>query len=94
MLIFRATNQLLKDLMSWAGCQNNPIYLNFHFQKSLEIFEKNSAEKIWSKKDKGIKMPCPVPDRVKEDIHFWLEVKVLSSLALNAKSENLILSVL
>ena len=40
-----------KDLMSWAGCQNNPIYLNFYLQKSLETFEKKSAEKIWSNKD-------------------------------------------
>ena len=37
--------------MSWTGCQNNQIYLNFHLQKSLEIFEKKSAEKIWSNKD-------------------------------------------
>ena len=42
--------------MSWAGCQNNPIDINFHLQKSLEIFEKKSADKIWSNKDKGIKM--------------------------------------
>ena len=35
--------------MSWTGCQNNPIYLNFHLQKSLEIFEKNSADKIWQR---------------------------------------------
>ena len=34
-------------------------------QNSLEFFEKNSAQKIWSNKDKGIKMPCPVPDRIK-----------------------------
>jgi hypothetical protein len=46
MLIFRATKgQLFKDLMSWIGCQNNPIYLNFHLQKSLEIFEKNQLTK-------------------------------------------------
>ena len=31
---------------SLAECQINQIYLNFHLQKSLEIFEKNSAEKI------------------------------------------------
>jgi hypothetical protein len=35
--------------MSWAGCQNNLIDVNFHLQKSLEIFEKKSA-------DKGIKV--------------------------------------
>ena len=32
--------------MSLAGCQNNPIDVNFHLQKSLEIFDKNSADKI------------------------------------------------
>ena len=25
--------------MSWTWFQNNPIYLNFHLQKSLEFFE-------------------------------------------------------
>ena len=37
--------------------QNNPIGVNFHLQKSLEIFDKNSADKFWSKKDKGWKKP-------------------------------------
>ena len=59
--------------MSWAGCQNNPIDLNFPLQKSLETFEKKSADKIWSNKDKGIKMPCPVPDRVRNGWPiFWI----------------------
>ena len=34
--------------MSLAGCQINPIDVNFHLQKSLEIFDKNSADKIYS----------------------------------------------
>ena len=51
--------------MSWAGCQKNLIDVNFHLQKSLKIFEKKSADKIWSKKDKGIKVSPPVPNRVK-----------------------------
>ena len=34
--------------MSLAGCQINPIDLNFHLQKSLEIFDTNSADKIQS----------------------------------------------
>ena len=29
-----------------TGCQNNSIELNFNLQKSLEIFEKISADKI------------------------------------------------
>ena len=40
--------------MSLGGCQNNPINVNFHLQKSLEILNKNSADKILSKKDKGV----------------------------------------
>jgi len=31
--------------MSWAGCQNNPINLNFQLQKSMEFFEKKTADK-------------------------------------------------
>ena len=60
MLILRATKGHL------AGYQNNLIYLNFqfHLQKSLETFEKKSADKIWSNKYIQVKMPCPVPDRV------------------------------
>ena len=45
--------------MSLAGCQINLIDVNFHLQKSLEIFDKNSADKIWSKKDKGLKSAIP-----------------------------------
>ena len=40
--------------MSLGGCQINPIDVNFHFQTSLEIFDKKSADKILSKKDKGV----------------------------------------
>ena len=32
----------------------------------LHIFEENSADKIWFKKDKGVKVSPPVPIRVKE----------------------------
>ena len=42
-----------------AGCQINPIDVNFYLQKSLEIIEKNPADKIWSKKDKGIESVLP-----------------------------------
>ena len=50
--------------MSWTGCQNNPIYLNFYLQKSLESFEKNSADKMWFNKNSRWKVPCTVLDRV------------------------------
>ena len=51
--------------MSLSGSQINPIDVNFHSQKSLEIFDKNSAEKIWSKKDKEIKVSPLMPIRMK-----------------------------
>ena len=35
---------------NYAGYQINPINMNFHIQTSLEIFDKNSADKIQSKK--------------------------------------------
>ena len=40
--------------MSLAGCQINSIDVNFQLQKRLEIFDKDSADKILSKKDKEI----------------------------------------
>ena len=51
--------------MSLAGCQINPIDVNFHLQKSLEIFDTNSADKIQSQNYKGVKVPCLMPIRVK-----------------------------
>ena len=45
--------------MSLAGRQIDPIDVNFHLQKGLEIFDKNSADKIWSKKDKGVESALP-----------------------------------
>ena len=54
MLIFGAAyEQVLSDSMSLAGCQIILIDLNFHLQKCLEIFNKNSADKIQSKNYKG-----------------------------------------
>ena len=51
MPIFSTTKvQLLQDLISWAGCQNNAIDVSFHLQKSLKNFDKNSADEIQSKK--------------------------------------------
>ena len=40
--------------MSLAGCQINPIDVNFH-----------SADKVWSENDRGWKVPCLMPIRVK-----------------------------
>ena len=45
--------------MSLAERQINTIDVNFHLQKSLEFFDKNSADKIWSKKDKGVESALP-----------------------------------
>ena len=54
----------IQDSVSLEGCQINPIVVNFYLQKSLEIFDKNSADKIWSKKDKEIKVSPLMPIRV------------------------------
>ena len=40
--------------MSLAGRQINPIDVNFHLQKSLEIFDKNSATKNVIQKGQGL----------------------------------------
>ena len=45
--------------MILAGCQIYPIDVNFHIQKSLETFDKNSADKIWSKKYKVVESALP-----------------------------------
>ena len=54
--------------MSLAECQKNPIDVNFHLQKSLEIFAKNSAEKFWSKKGQGVESPSLMPIRVNAEL--------------------------
>ena len=57
-----------------AGGQINPIDVNLHLQKSLEIFDKNSADKIWFKKDKEIKVSTLMPIRVMEGYGFNVPV--------------------
>ena len=45
--------------MCLAGCQINPIDVNFHLQKSLEIFDKNSAAKNLIRKGQGVESALP-----------------------------------
>jgi hypothetical protein len=45
--------------MSLAGSQINPIDVNFHLQKSLDIFDTNSADKIQSQNYEGGKSALP-----------------------------------
>ena len=45
--------------MSLAVCQINPINVNFQLQKSLEIFDTNSADKIQFQIYKGRKSALP-----------------------------------
>ena len=77
MLIFSATlEQFLWNKLSLAGSQINPIDVNFHLQNFFENFDENSADKIWSKKDKVIKVSPLMPLRVKVPIYskitlFW-----------------------
>ena len=44
--------------MSLAGCQTNPIDVNFHLQKSLEIFDKIKLTNLFNK-DKGVESALP-----------------------------------
>ena len=51
MLIFSVPlGTFLKDKLSLAGSQINLIDVNFHLQKSFEIFDEDSANKIWPEK--------------------------------------------
>ena len=54
-LVTQVRINTIQDLISLAGCQIILIDLNFHLQKCLEIFDKNSADKIQSKNYKGVK---------------------------------------
>ena len=45
--------------MSLAECQINPIDVNFYLQKSFDIFDTNSADKIQSQNNKGGKSALP-----------------------------------
>jgi hypothetical protein len=47
MLIFRATlGHFFKDSISWAGCPNNPIYVNLHLPKVWKVLIKNQLKKV------------------------------------------------
>ena len=63
--------------MSLVGCQINPIDVSFHLQKSLNFFDKNSADKIWSKKDKEIKVSPLMPIRVNKVYDGLLYINAL-----------------
>ena len=45
--------------MSLAGFQINPIDANFHLQKCLDIFDKNSADKSLIQKGHGVESALP-----------------------------------
>ena len=68
--------------MSLAGGQIIPINVNFHLQKCLEIFDKNSADKIWFEKDKEWKVPSLMPIRV-NNTSWHLNSKIPEILYLN-----------
>ena len=55
--------------MSVAGCQIISIDLNFHLQKYLEIFDKNSADKIQFKNYKEVNPTCLMPIRIINSRH-------------------------
>ena len=70
--------------MSLAECQINLIDVNFHLQKCLETFDQNSADKIWSKKDKGWNCPpsCQLGSNRNSTVQKRHPVGVLNGLHL------------
>ena len=54
--------------MNLTGRQIYPIDVNSNFEKSLEISDKNSTDKIWSKKDKEVKESPLMSIRVKHAV--------------------------
>ena len=69
--------------MSLAGCQINPINVNFHLQKSLEIFDTNSADKIQSQNYKGDKNALP---HARNWLNFCIDLYFGFYVLLSAKS--------
>ena len=60
MVIFLVTKgHFLQESMSLAGCQINPIDVNFHLQKILKIFDKNSAAENLIQKGQGVESALP-----------------------------------
>ena len=62
--------------MSSAGCQIKPIDVNFHLKKSLEVFNKNLADKFWSKSHEVVHISPLKPIRVKPPLFYqvnWYE---------------------
>ena len=47
------------------------IDVNFHLQKSLEFTNKNSADKTWSKKDKGVESALPHANKGFSELMIW-----------------------
>ena len=70
--------------MSLARYQINSIDVNFQFPKSLEIFDTNSANTIWSKKDKEIKSFHLMPIRVNDDTSSQYKSEPFSSMKTQA----------
>ena len=63
-----------KTQWAWQGVKLTRFNVNFHIQKSLQIFDKKAADKIWSKKDKEWKVSSLMPIRVnrnKSQIYFF-----------------------
>ena len=52
-------------------------FISIFPSKRVWKFKKKSADKIWSNKDKRVKMPCPVPARLK--VFWWWEIYVFES---------------
>ena len=57
----------------------NPIDVDFHLQKNLEMFDKDSADKIWTKKDRSEKCPtsCQLELKVRQSRNVFFKQMIL-----------------
>ena len=72
------------NCLNELGCQIRPIDDNFHLQKSCEIFDKNSADKIWSKKDKEWKVSPLMAIKVNRKI-IWSAMQEILKICKHRK---------
>ena len=66
--------------MSLAGCQINPIGVNFHLKKSLEIMIRIQLTKSNPKITSGVSVPCLMQIRVKFAFLFFTIYHVQGSI--------------
>ena len=71
--------------MSLSGCQINLIDVNFHLQKSMEIFGKNSSDKVTKEEDGKCPASCQLGLKKLLSTAIWAIQKGLVSECRNVE---------